>query len=868
MKDQNLEKLSGVVERITYHNEQNGWSVIKVSSFKSPGGTPVTVVVHQAQVFAGATMEFWGTWTHHPKYGQQFKAQKSLEKKPASTAALEKYLGSGLIKGVREATAKKIVKHFKERTLEVFENSIDELMSVPGVTKKKLEGIKNSWHQHQAIKDVMIFLQKYGVSTLFATKIFKAYGDKSIEQVSQNPYRLALDIYGIGFFSADQIALSMGFSKDSSLRLEAGIRQALASSREEGHCFLTQHQIVEKTLELLRTDFEAEKIISVLEGLLASNQVKVRELKIQGPNLEKCYYSKTLFFDEVQVSKKVSILLRQKLEVNSSLIKKWVEQFCQANKIQLSKEQKNAVCCIPEHSFSILTGGPGCGKTTCTKVLVRLLEAMKLKVTLAAPTGRAAQRMMEVMGVEAKTIHRLLEWSPFENQFKCDENNSLETNFLILDEVSMLDISLASSVFKAIPQGAQVLFIGDPDQLPAVGAGNVLRDLLNTQSVPRFVLTQIFRQAQESSIIRFAHEINLGVVPKVTSLIKDSQAFNKGQDCLFADADEATQEQVKFMRRVNQTLESLDQGKVSESLLRLKEDWVGRIKKSETGVELDHLYRPEYSGIEEAKSPVLIIPEKFKNVDLLSVAQASSEVEQLKAVLKYIHPWSSLKYGMTAVDTLVHLYTQTIPRWFGKPMEIQVLSPQLRGTMGTLNLNSVLQNASNPEDSSKKQLKIGDRIFRQGDRVIQTRNNYDLEIFNGDIGKVVDLTQEGSCIVDFYGGQNDKKRVSIISENLIDLQLAYAITIHKSQGSEFDIVIIPIMGQHFNMLYRNLVYTGLTRAKRLAVFVGSRKALSIAIKQVDHRVRQTALTFLVDRKERAVEERSYTVTFPKGREGA
>ena len=338
IKDQNLEKLSGIVERITYHNEQNGWSVIKVSSFKNLG-QPVTVVVHQAQVFAGATMEFWGAWVHHPKYGEQFKAQKSLEKKPATTAALEKYLGSGLIKGVREATARKIIKHFKDKTLDIFENNIDELICVPSITQKKLEGIKSSWNQHRSIKDVMIFLQEYGISTLFATKIFKAYGDKAIDLVSKNPYRLAFDIYGIGFFSADRIALSMGFSKESSLRMEAGIRHALASSREEGHCFLTQNQIVEKTLELLRTDFEPEKIISVLDGLLASNQVKVRKLSIRG-DIEKCYYSKTLFFDETQVSKTVRSLMNQKVKIESSRIKGWVDNFCQKHRIQLSEEQK------------------------------------------------------------------------------------------------------------------------------------------------------------------------------------------------------------------------------------------------------------------------------------------------------------------------------------------------------------------------------------------------------------------------------------------------------------------------------------------------------------------------------------------------
>ena len=599
----------------------------------------------------------------------------------------------------------------------------------------------------------MIFLQGHGISTLFATKIFKTYGDKAISLVSKNPYRLAHDIYGIGFFSADKIALSMGFARNGEPRIEAGIKHVLSASRDNGHCFLTENQIVGNTLDILDEKIDPERLTSVLKSLLTSNHVRRRKLQIESDDIQSCYYSKSLYYDEERTAEIVCKILGHKRKIDSNRINSWVSQYCEKKNIQLSDEQNAAVCGIPGQSFSILTGGPGCGKTTCTEVLVKLLKAMKFRVTLAAPTGRAAQRMSEVIGLEAKTIHRLLEWAPQSNGFKFNEENPIDTDFLILDEVSMLDICLAASLLKAIPLTTQVLFIGDPDQLPAVGAGNVLSDLLRTQSVPRFRLTKVFRQAQESSIIRFAHEINSGKTPKIASPLQERDAFKKGIDCLFVDADEATVEQVKFIKKVHYTVTGLDEGKEG-SLLMLKDQWMGRIQKTEEGLELDKLYRPEGSDENDVRAPVISIPEKFKNVDLLQLAAAESEVEQLMSVLKSIHPWSSIKYGFTAVETTIRLYTKTIEEWLGRKAEIQVLSPQVRGTMGTLNLNKELQNVSNPISPQKKQILVGEKILREGDRVIQTRNNYNLGIFNGDIGKIieVDLTNL-SCTVLFSGGK-------------------------------------------------------------------------------------------------------------------
>jgi exodeoxyribonuclease V alpha subunit len=835
-----LEKLAGIVERITFHNPETGWTVLKVSPFREPGRL-VTVLIHQVKVFAGATMEFQGAYFHHPKHGEQFKAVQALEKKPATTAALEKYLGSGLIKGIGPAIAKRVVNHFKDKTLDIFESQIDELLKVPGIAEKKLEQITRSWSEHRAIRDVMIFLQGYGISTLFSTKIYKTYGDKAIEIVLANPYRLAHDIYGIGFFSADKIALAMGFERAGRPRIEAGIKHVLAASREDGHCFLTEKQILEQTQELLRETIPTERIKSILSELLSSAQVKSRELNRDG--IQMCYYSKSLYFDEQTTAKIISHLAIKTVPHDHKRVSDWVGRYCEAHAIELSPEQMEAVCSIPGLAFSILTGGPGCGKTTTTRVLVRLLLAMKKKVLLAAPTGRAAQRMSEVIGVEAKTLHRLLEWAPDKGGFKKDDKDPLVCDFLIVDETSMLDISLAASLLKAVPASAQVLFIGDPDQLPAVGAGDVLSDLLKCELVPRFRLTKIFRQAQASSIIRFAHQINNGFVPKILSPLAHPEALEEATDCLFLDSDEATKDQAQFIKRAKFAIEAARSNELG-SLLKRGDEWIGRIQASDKGIEVDPLFRPEQIDEASVRAPVLVIPEKYRHVDLEKLSNSKSSVEDLALVLKNVHPWSTLNFGLTAVEALLRLYTKSIPEWLGKDVEVQVLTPQIRGTLGALNLNSCLQAVSNPEGAGKKQIKIGEKILRVGDRVIQTRNNYDLGVFNGDIGRISDIdTGDLVCEVVFSGGE--ERRVVFEKDDLNELSLAYAITIHKSQGSEFQAVIIPVVGQHYNMLFRNLIYTALTRAKKLAIFVGTRKAFAMAVGQVDNRKRQTALAELI-----------------------
>ncbi len=816
------EILKGIVDRVTFHNPDNGWSILRVMPFNNPQGQE-TVIVHQTKVFAGATMEFQGSWTTHPKYGRQFQAIVAKEKKPATTAALEKYLGSGLIKGVGPKTAKKIVIHFNKQTLDIFENNIERLTEVPGIAQKKLDMISEAWTEHKAIREVMMFLQSHGISTLFAVRIYKEYGDDAVRLVTQDPYRLANDFYGIGFFSADKVALSIGLEHDSQQRILAGIKHVLAASRNFGHCYLTASQINKDVKELLQLDL-SDKLIELLKYMQREKLLMVRDLIQEDGLIEQCYYSKSLYFDELYVAKRISdIGIPPK--VDKERVARWISLYCKANNISLSEEQADSVIGIVCEKFSILTGGPGCGKTTTTLVIVKLIEAMGLSVLLAAPTGRAAQRMMDVIGKESKTIHRLLGWQG--GKFKKDEDTPLKTDFLIVDECSMLDINLTASLLKAVPKNAQVLIIGDSDQLPSVGAGNVLKDIIASESVHCFRLTKIFRQAQESLIIKYAHQINKGDTPWIKSPFKKPEIWNKKTDCLFFDSDEATKEQISFISRVKRFYD-------------LKQP------ELENNVSMDSDGSDFFEfRVQEPVIPYeteITIPKKFEHVNLERVYQAETKIEELFSVLKKVHPWSSLHYGYSALDVVRMLYQEWIPKYYGK-CEIQILSPMTRGSLGTISLNSVIQETSNPFIQGKRQLKVGERIFRVGDRVIHRRNNYDLGVFNGDIGVIQDIDNiDLTCLVSFYP---DNRVVHYKQNDIMELDLAYAITIHKSQGSEFEVVIIPVLTQHFKMLFRNLIYTGITRAKKLAVFVGTRRALAMAVKNQDISKRQTALQKLL-----------------------
>ena len=803
------EQLRGIVERITFHNSDNGWSVLRVMPCNARTEEASTVTVYQTKVFAGATMEFFGCWMVHPRYGRQFKAERAVELKPASAGALEKYLGSGLIKGVGPKTARKIVGHFGKETLEVFEEQIDRLTEVPGIAEKKLAFISTAWAEHRALRDVMIFLQSHGISTLFAVRIYKQYGDNSIALVSENPYRLAEDLYGIGFFTADQVALSLGFAQDSVLRITAAIRHVLSASREQGHCWLTQTQIATQVRELL--NLNTDDLALHLHTMEQQDKLRVRLLKpFNRLELERCYYAKSLYYDEKYVAERLRLMMRP-IEQDKERMADWLKRYGQRTGLHLSAEQAAAVLSLACWQFAILTGGPGCGKTTTTKTLVALLRAMGRSVLLAAPTGRAAQRMSEVIGIEAKTIHRLLEYQGM--GFKRNEENPLRTDVLIVDECSMLDISLSASLLKAVDKNTAVLFIGDADQLPSVGAGNVLRDLIASGVVPVCTLNTVFRQASSSAIITYAHQINHGQIPKITSPFKQPELWQKS-DCLFMDSDEPTQVQLGFIAKVKQHFQTLEEREAAAG---------------GDPFETELLYEFE-------------VPQQFSHVDLHALATAEGPANALSTLARKIHPWSSLYYNLTAADVVRRLYTEWIPKYRGADCEIQVLSPMTRGSLGTSALNKMLQQAVNPPQEGRAEISVGERFFRVGDRVIHRRNNYDLGVFNGDIGKITRVDNEELTLrVCFV----DQREVEYQREQISELDLAYAITVHKSQGSEFEAVIIPLLPQHYRMLFRNLIYTGLTRARNVAVFVGTRKALAMAVRNRDTGLRQTALRELV-----------------------
>ncbi|WP_321493564.1 AAA family ATPase [uncultured Desulfobacter sp.] len=830
------EVLKGVVDRVTFHNPDNGWSILKVLPFDRPGSRE-TVVVHQTKVFAGATMEFEGAWTVHPKFGRQFKAVHAREKKPATASALEKYLGSGMIKGVGPKTAKKIVGYFKDQTLDVFESDIERLMEVPGIAHKKLKMISTAWEEHRAIRDVMMFLQSHGISTLFSVRIYKEYGQNAIAWITQDPYRLAADFFGIGFFTADKVALSIGLGTDSPPRITAGIRHVLSAAREFGHCYLTFPQIREQVEDLLKLDLSRQ-----LEAFLADMETQRllmrRDLVDDKGDFAACYYARSLYFDEAYVARRL-LDPGPERSFDQTRIDRWVALYCQRFQMQLSAEQAAAVKGVVQQQFSVLTGGPGCGKTTATRVMVRLLEAMGLKVMLAAPTGRAAQRMGEVIGKPAKTIHRLLGWKA--GGFKRNEDSPLKTDFLVVDECSMLDISLTACLLKAVPRQSQVVFIGDYDQLPSVGAGDVLKDIIASNAVPCFRLTQVFRQAQSSMIIKFAHQINKGLMPWIKSPFKHPSIWQDGTDCLFIDSDEATQEQISFVGRVKRLYMRGDPETSNGSAVQEGSD-LSDAKDEDHG----DLYE---FRVDETCSPwetEIAIPKKFAHVDLDRLAGTENRIEELMAVLEKVHPWSSLHYGLSAVDAVKKLYLEWIPKYLGQGTEIQILSPMTRGSLGTLSLNREIQDSFNPMGSGKAQLTVGRRVFRTGDRVIHKKNNYDLGVFNGDIGIIDRInTMDITCTVRFLP---DNRMVDYHQADIMELDLAYAVTIHKSQGSEFEVVIIPVLTQHFKMLFRNLIYTGITRARKLAVFVGTRRALGMAVRNQDVSRRQTALKGLLSKE--------------------
>ena len=724
------EKIIGLVERILFKNEDNGYHVL---ALEVDGMKDTTAVLNHPNMFEGFTYEFTGEWTLHQKFGHQFKATSALEVLPSTRDGLRSYLASSFFPGIGPVIANRIINFFDgEDVLDIFNKNLDRLMDVPGISKSKLVGIKESWEKNKEINEIMMFLQKHNISTLFAKKIYEFYGKNCVSQILINPYRLAKDISGIGFSYADRVALQLGFDTEGMERLEACISFILDQGSNDGHSYLYENQIKTKSSELLKIDSK-DRVSECLE--LLSRSGDIYDIQLEG---EKIHLLKSNSF---------------KSKVDESLFDNLKDN------IALSEEQKAAVLGIIGQGISVLTGGPGSGKTTSLKKLVKLLLSVGYELALAAPTGRASQRMTETIGVQASTIHRLLVWDHDNKTFLKNERNTIEANFIIIDETSMLDINLAASLLRAVPSDAQILFVGDVDQLPPVGPGDFFRDLISSEITPVFRLNKIFRQGKESLIIKHAYEINEQVVPRIETPLLTPELWTDGTDCMFVDS---------------------------------------------------------------------AMPELFKpNGDYPK--------------------WSSLRYGIDFINMISKLYTDYIPKYIGSDKEIQILMPMNVGELGTIKVNQVIQGLVNPYDKDKKEIRIKERIFRDGDRVIQTKNNYDLEVFNGDIGKVIEIS--GGEKMEMTVKFSDSREVIYAKSDIFELDLAYAISIHKSQGSEFDCVILPLMKAHYRMLYKQLIYTGLTRAKKFAVFVGEREALKIAVANSNANTRQTSLRhMLMDEK--------------------
>jgi exodeoxyribonuclease V alpha subunit len=719
------ESIAGVVERLTYYSEESGYTVARLQ--RSGARDLTTITGSFANIQPGQTLQLTGFWHEHPQYGAQFQVTSYKETKPATLTGLEKYLGSGLIKGVGPVTAKRIVSHFGLETLDIIETQIDRLIEVNGIAKKRISIIRKAWETQKAIKEVMVFLQTHGVSTTYAVKIFKHYGDRSIAVVTNNPYQLANDIYGIGFLTADKIARNLGVPSDSEFRYRAGMSHVLSTAAEDGHCYLPQPELISGAIALLKCESHEpseQAIAQIIKNMSLADEL-IREQSADKTLL--CY--NPAFFNTEQ---NLALLIGQRLirSVNSDIprVRTWLERFTESRKVELAPQQQEAVEMAAYSRVMVLTGGPGTGKTFVTRTIVELWKAMGKSIALAAPTGRAAQRLTEMTGLEAKTVHRLLEFDPRTMGFKRDMSNPLPQKAIIVDEASMLDLFLAYSLIKAVPEDGQILFVGDIDQLPSVGPGNVLADLIKSDRIPVVRLTQVFRQAATSAIIRSAHQINRGQYPNIEPISNTPTA-----DCL----------------------------------------WHGGGHQPEHGVQ--------------------------------------------------------------AISELVSDFIPSLG--FNPATDVQVLSPMSRGLVGTRNLNKVLQQLINPPSPEKIEITRGEMILRMGDRVIQLTNDYQREVFNGDVGFIIKIDTEEQEIIVQYG----EREVTYDYADLNEIALAWSVTIHKSQGSEYPVVIMPIYTQHFMLLSRNILYTGITRAKKLAIIIGSQKAIGMAVRSTNQKERYTQL---------------------------
>jgi exodeoxyribonuclease V alpha subunit len=704
-----MPELEGSVERVTFANEENGYTVAKLH-LKS--GKLATIVGNLPPLYIGELLSLKGNWIRHKEYGEQFQIEEWSSEIPKTVLGIERFLASGLIKGVGPATAQKIVRRFGAATLEVIAETPEKIAVLPGINLKKAERIAQNLREHTAIQTMMVFLQGIGVSLGYALKIYRAYQQDAITVVKENPYRLADEILGIGFKIADQIAQNMGIATDSPYRIRCGIRYQLNEMSNDGHVYALEPEFTANTAqELGVTELQ---VAAEIESLLFKEEL-FREVTEQGGAL----YLAPFYHSEVGVAAKLLLLLRSPLESIRIDIQEQLAGFSADSGLELAVKQQEAVSKALNSGVMVLTGGPGTGKTTIVRAMLALFRVAKRKVLLAAPTGRAAKRLAETTGAEAKTIHRLLgfgsEAARGNSRFHYNENEPLETEILIVDEFSMVDLVLFYNLLKALKPGTRLIIVGDVDQLPSVGPGSVLRDLIESGCIPTVRLDVIFRQAEESQIIRNAHRINRGEFP-------------------------------------------------------------------------DLIDKQDFFFIEESQ------PERI-------------------------------------VEILPELLTKRIPSYLQcDPIEeIQVLTPMRRTVTGVENLNLRLQETLNPPAPEKPELRMAFGLFRLGDKVMQIRNDYKKLVFNGDIGRVRAIDIEERQLMVCYPEVEGEREVLYEADELDQLVLSYAISVHKSQGNEYPVVVMPLTTQHYLMLQRNLLYTAVTRARKMVLLIGTKKAVAIAV---------------------------------------
>jgi len=710
----------GLIERITYYNEENDFIVAKLQEKSKRELT--TIVGNLTAINPGESLKLTGRWVHNKKFGEQFQVESYEITVPATVHGIRKYLGSGLIKGIGPIMAERIVKEFALDTLDIIEKKPERLSEVEGIGPKRIAMITKAWEEQKEIKEIMIFLQGHGVSAGYSAKIYKQYGNRSIEVVKENPYRLARDIHGIGFITADKIAENIGIDPNSLIRAKAGAIYVLNELTEEGHVYYPETALIHKAKEILKVD---ERIITkAIMELQMEKEVFLEEINVKENH--KGLYLAPFYVAETGIAQRLRALKESPSNIRAIKPEKAIEWVQQEMNIQLAEKQREAVLLAASSKVLIITGGPGTGKTTIITAILRIFQQLKLKMLLAAPTGRAAKRMSEATGWEAKTIHRLLEYSPHKGGFKKDQDDPLEADVIIIDEASMIDTLLMYHLLKAIPPQVHLILVGDVDQLPSVGPGNVLKDIIDSGVFTAVRLKEIFRQAQESMIIVNAHKVNQGDFP----FLKD--------------------------------------------------------------------------------------PEKREPSDFYFIQEEDPE---------------------KILGQVITLCAERIPNRFGfhAIKDIQVLTPMHKGVIGAINLNIELQKTLN---SNQQGITHGSRTFKLGDKVMQIVNNYDKEVFNGDIGWVSKIDQENREItIDFDG-----RLVTYDYSGLDEVVLAYAISVHKSQGSEYPAVVLPVTTQHYMLLQRNLIYTGITRARKLVVLIGTKKALAIAIRNNKPQLRFTHLS--------------------------